>query len=1245
MAKLAVKIAKVLVRGGMALEAALREAVRQARVELPEATDSDERLMEALKKGVDLRQFTQQLDAAADVADPVKRATENRLYERKPNEDTAAFAARIADATGDAAAAVFRDPNNGLGGAERTMLGHVIVKRLSAAGRPDEAARFLDDDFLPYSTHVGQALQGFAAFGRLTPEGALVYAKRQFNRAAQSVRERAKPTTDALADALQRVNQRGIEAAANSPEVQQAAASAIDEAFEHQAGVSGTPLQKALQEETIDDMRRRGQLTDQQADGLRRILSGQLAGGWGVVFGDGSSTVQTRYREARKRVRRQIKTRANRIRATEADTTAQRILRRFALSQSDTPTAPRRGGPNPVETAVQSQLKTGRLSEADFAAQLRRLGVAAPTAGPLASVVMRERVIRERIARERRALDQRPPATNEQTQTAEAIVAKFARLQSDTPTAKAHSQPSAVRRLVERQLETRELTPDELTAELQKLGVEASSADTLTKVVFRELAAREIAAEYETNPIDRAIRSELRRMRATLGTLVREHFTKVDAAGRTIVQRLVEDAALPEEAAARLGKRLQGRFAALVKTAKEQELAKLERVTPAAPHKVKPAFQRIVELSNLGGIDRESAWNAVTAKLRLPKWTSEVASEVSRRAGEIQRTPEGFRRDQKVVELHNYLAREMGVPLGDLATAFWYANILSGLTTHGINLIANFQNLVANLVIQARNPADFVQQAVALGRGLKRGGVDAADILRTGIATRTGDLKLQASRPLELVRLPGWTDYLLTPWRLVGRALAAADALFFRSAEEMRRTLLARQIARDEGLSGPPLRRREAELTGRLEQQRAAAVHQAQLEGLSGITFRRRVAELLDEATPEGVRQSARDFALGVTFNQKPYGFLGQCAEAIHQLQAGGFGTAVRLVVPFTNIIANVVNESLNYVPPIGLGRAFYGHWHGELEGRPIVDRNALGDQYAKAALGTALMGVIWAAAEAYLDDDDSWFAITGAGPAAKNQRDQLRASGWVPYSIKLGGRWYPYAAHPALIGLGIMGNWFDAKRYRKLEERSAWDRLAFVLMNSGKVITQQSFLDGLAGLASVINRDNVKAGDDLAKSLGRTASSFVVPNALRQIDRWFDPTVYDAPTVEAALAASIPFARRMERPALNPWGEPVRVELSKRFVSSWKPTRMEQVLIQRGLWISAPRRDTVRVEGQPLTDPEFYEYIRARGQALRRLVSERETARSLETDSDADAGRLWGRLTRAAAAEARTAVSELRKQ
>jgi len=223
------------------------------------------------------------------------------------------------------------------------------------------------------------------------------------------------------------------------------------------------------------------------------------------------------------------------------------------------------------------------------------------------------------------------------------------------------------------------------------------------------------------------------------------------------------------------------------------------------------------------------------------------------------------------------------------------------------------------------------------------------------------------------------------------------------------------------------------------------------------------------------------------------------------------------------------------------------------------------------------------------------------------------------------------------------MGNWFDAKRWRKLDERSAWDRVAFVMSNSGKVITQQSFLDGLAGLASALNRDNVKGGDELAKSVGRSASSFVVPNALRQIDRWFDPTVYDAPTVQAALVASIPFVRRSERPALNPWGDPVRAEVTKRFTSTWKPAPVEQILIDRGLWISAPRKDSMLVDGEPVTEDEFYEFVRGRGKALRRLVGDAETTKLLQTGEDTDVGRLWGRLTRAAAAEGRAAVSQMR--
>ncbi len=1187
-----------------------------------------------------VRQFTRQVDASPEVADAVKEAVSNRLYTRKPNEATAAFAARIITGVGgpEQAAAVFADHANALGGAERTMLGQLIVKQLSAAGKHEAAARFLDDVLLPYSTDAAQTLQAFAAFAQLSPEGALIYAKRQFGKAGRKVRENIQPVLDTVADAFGNINRQGIEAAANDPKVQGAAGELVTDAVVADGTKPGSPVQRAITVESADRMKRRI-LLYRGIDSPRTMLA-RLTGrdGYWKTLVKGQTRSLTTALEKALGLKPTDQLVTGSVSQLAGD--LGRILRQqmeALLAKQQQPVTPRTAKSQLVTLLANAE----RLSEvwAGVRAALEAEGKTDPNVLRVldATVDVWSKPLLADVARE-------------YLKTADVSLAELVR-NHYVETTDGRPSPTLTAKIMDwlgvNEAEAQPLArafDQVLREEAEKVRkgmrarVAAVKRDPRWKRVLKSgLAGPEGMSDLD---LDAAIAQGIREQRVKLGALVREHHTTVDATGKTLAEKVAASAGVDAATAARFAELLRKRFADLTQVAKADALRRIEQ-TVAVPRTVKQNWQRLLELSNLGALDRESAWNAVAEKLKLPKWTPAIAKEVTRLAGEASKAPEGIVRQRRVIELHNYLARQVGVPLGDLALAFWYANILSGPTTHAVNLLGNLQNLAANIVLSARHPADLVAQLAGLGRGFKQGGLDAADILRTGIVTRTGGLKLAPSKALELARLPGRADGLLTPWRLVGRALAASDAVFFRGGQELRAVLLARQLARSEGLSGPALERRVQEVLGRSQGQRFRAVRQALREGVKGLEFKRRVDDIQQQMRPEGLNESARDFAFRVTFNQKPYGALGAIAQGINWTGAQPWGLPVRLVVPFTNIVANVANESLNYFPPVGAARGLWGHWKGELEGKPITDANALGDQWGKVALGTVLLGSLFAAAEAGLDDDDPWFAISGGGPRVKGRTDQLKAGGWIPYSIKLGNRYVSYGNSPVAIPLSALGNYFDALKYRELGKTDAFNRLAYAVGNFGKVIVEQSFLDGLARVLGALERDNPKGGDKLAAALGRTASSLVVPNALRQLDQVFDPTVYDARTAEAALVASVPFVRRTGQPALNVWGAPVQRGILKRFGSETVPDPLLSLLAKRGLWVSAPSQsETKTLRGELMTEAEFYGFVKARGQHLREMLARPRINQSLRAGTPEVAEAVFDQVQRAATLKAKAAVA-----
>ena len=1233
LAKLAVKIAKLLVRGGMALHDAIAESIRQAKRQMPEAQDDADALANAMAQALEVRQFSEKVDESPDVPDPVKQAYENRLYVRKPNEDTASFAGRILDGVGGPAAAVpvFADQTNGLGGAERSMLGMLILKRLAAAGDHEGAARFMDEYLAGYSTDAGQALQAFAAFSLLTPEGAIFYGKRQLDKASAGIRSKLQPVVDAVVGALNGINQAGINNAVAAPDVQQAAAAAIEQSVVDQAGTLG-PVHDALMIEATNSL--------DQLQGAREARQ-RAATAWLRQVGQntywGAITKQA----------------ANSLVATLARTTGARADTVAQLASD-------------MAKAMLDQLN------AALGAPARQKPTATAWAARLASVLSNRERAQELWVAARQKLAEKYA---DNPKVLAAIEADF-QVYGD----------SLLRAVLTEQLKGLDVQLSEIVRYhyrlagdgtaladklVQRLGLEGPQAQAVAKdyeALIRQefaklqakLSARVAAVKRDDrfkrmmrsgvvsadmlpdNELDRVLAIELRSRRLAMGKLIREHFTRQQQAGASLAGTISGALGVEESIAGRVASAIERRFAENVKEAKAKAIERIAAAQPVVTRSQRLAWQRLVELSNLGALESQRAWEALAERLKLPRWTQEISKQVTKLADDIQRAPEGLPRQQKVIELHNYLARQSGVSPVDLGMAFWYANMLSGPVTQFLNIWANTLNILTNATLAARHPRDLWPQVVAALRGARRGARDAAAVLRTGITTRTGDVKLEASRTLELVRLPGNADFLLTPFRLVGRGLAAGDAIFFRSAQEMRAVLLARQLARSEGLRGPELKRRVRQVLAEDSGQRAAAMQQATDEGATGNVWARRVDDILTRQRPEELQGNARAYGLRLTFNNKPYGFLGALAEGINTIGRQRYGWPLRLVVPFTNVIANVVNESLNYTP-VGLGRAVHGHWSGELEGKPIADRNALGDQYAKAAAGTLLLGLVAMMKDASDDDDEPWFDLSGSGPATAAQRNQLRASGWIPYALRLNGRWVSYANSPMAIPLAMLGNFYDARKYRKLDERTAWDRLAWSLFNFGKVITDQSFLDGLAGLFSSFDRESTRGGEQFMRQWGRTATTAVIPNALRQIDRMFDPTVYDAPGATGALVASVPFARRTGRQTLNVWGQPVANPVTKRFTSpAGDPLAGE--LARLNLWVSAPRPEDVKLRGQPLTDAQFYEFIRVRGQRLRAKLEERGVMPSLRKLQPAVRARVWASYQEAARAQALAAAGRVRE-
>jgi len=353
-------------------------------------------------------------------------------------------------------------------------------------------------------------------------------------------------------------------------------------------------------------------------------------------------------------------------------------------------------------------------------------------------------------------------------------------------------------------------------------------------------------------------------------------------------------------------------------------------------------------------------------KHKIPELTPEDQRNILAEAKAIQRLPaDSLQRREAVLRLLDQLHRRKGFEWWELPLGFWYANTLSGPTTHAKNILGNSLNLGMEAGLQTMlKPTNLPIILESLGRSLSVGTAEAWSILKTGhdTSSRHGDKFELRRNALELQN--GTLDKVLLPWKLVGRFLRAEDAVFFNAGQELRAAILSK---RANGESTATARK----AMGWTPEARAKAEAQATAEGLTGLNLQRRTNEIIEQGRPGEVMNPARDFGYDVTFNNEPYGVLGAFTSAINR----GFDAAPVLkpfILPFTRIVANVSNSSLNWTP-VGNYRALRGQrklaWlgraenSGKLYGREINDPLAIRDAHARALVGTAAMIGVTAAA------------------------------------------------------------------------------------------------------------------------------------------------------------------------------------------------------------------------------------------------------------------------------------------
>lgn len=547
----------------------------------------------------------------------------------------------------------------------------------------------------------------------------------------------------------------------------------------------------------------------------------------------------------------------------------------------------------------------------------------------------------------------------------------------------------------------------------------------------------------------------------------------------------------------------------------------------------------------------------------------------------------------------------------------WFTTFINGLlsnpTTHAMNIVSNstfglyqiperliasmYSNFLPNAVREGRMPnivfkwGDLLpgsaedkiayDEALTMVQSLRNGVVEGLELASVAFKkNQPSDLmsKIEMQRGGELPSISSaafgieqdkWLgkaiDYYGTAVTLPGRMLMTEDEFF---KGWMYRMDLNTQITR-----------------------RSKKVYREALE--SGMSEADALAKMEAEAIslfqnpPRDMDEAALLFAQKGTFTA-------DLPPALKSLQNVFNHPALKIIVPFFKTPANIGLQVLERTPFAPLS----SQWREEIAKGGVYRDMAL----AKVTLGSAVLATFGAlAAEG---------KITGSGPVRKEDREALLRTGWQPYSIKIGDKYYSYRGmDPMSAFLAI------ASDYSEYAQRETDDsKIAEVFLGGSlgfyEYFAQQPYLQGLADITKLMGLG--KQGQDEDANIKKTidglvkqVGSFTIGGSpagaysslLAGIERLSDPTNRDTRAspelpmgvrgfVEAfnRYKSRLPYFSADLPEALNLWGDPIKSGTGAAYelvlptrVTSEQFSDVDHALVRMGSPIGMPDR---KIEG-----------------------------------------------------------------
>lgn len=395
----------------------------------------------------------------------------------------------------------------------------------------------------------------------------------------------------------------------------------------------------------------------------------------------------------------------------------------------------------------------------------------------------------------------------------------------------------------------------------------------------------------------------------------------------------------------------------------------------------------------------------------------------------------------------------------------------------------------------------------------------------------------------------------------------------------------------------------------------ARAFRQASSEGLEGKALSMRINEIIADP-PDDLRLASVDAANYQTFTRE----LGEGGKAGMKFLTKN--PALRLIIPFVRTPANIVK------------------FMGERTPLAIASKNiradiAKGGATRDLALARISMGSMIMATVATMTTSG---LITGGGPVDPALRNIKRGTGWQPYSMKIGDKYYSYnRLEPIGMLFGVAAD--TAEIMGQVNEEDAKTLALAGVMAFTKNVTSKTWLRGVSTAIDALDKPE-RYGERFIQGYART----LIPTGAAQVARVLDPTlrsVYDPGgfwyETYNSIKSRVPGWSKSLPPRRNLWGEPIVLEgglgpdiMSPIYTSTERrsPIDNELVRLKYGARMPQPTQKIMGVD-IPMDAKEYDQYLQLMNsiplpqtgmnlkKSLDNLVTKSPMYKMQETDDD----------------------------